>query len=90
MNGGDAVPTSELSEFLTLLMENEVDAELTHDVLRRTHATGGASSRIQVSRLLREELARRFTVDASWAGPGRARKSLRWSARAVREKRRRS
>ncbi len=77
MSAGEAAPSIELSEAFAALVDNEVDAELAHDVLSRMHGTGGASSKIQVRRLLRNELASRFTVDATL---GRAKQGPRMVA----------
>jgi flagellar biosynthesis protein FlhF len=63
MNAGD--PGGELGQAFAGLLDNEVDAELAHEVLSRLRGAGAPPAPGQVDRMLRSELARRFTADAA-------------------------
>jgi flagellar biosynthesis protein FlhF len=65
LNAGEAMPTNELAEAFSRLADNEVDAQLVHDALSRMRAAGIPSSPGATERMLRNELAGRFSVDAS-------------------------
>jgi flagellar biosynthesis protein FlhF len=65
MSAGEAAPTGELAEVFASLVDNEVDAQLAHDMLARMRGPGAASSCAQIKRMLGNELAKRFTADAT-------------------------
>ncbi|HEX8985398.1 MAG TPA: hypothetical protein VF767_08205 [Bryobacteraceae bacterium] len=62
---GEMEPTGELAGLFANLIENEVDPELAEDVLRRLRGAIGDSAPgvAQMKRMLRTELAGRFTAE---------------------------
>ncbi len=66
---GEMEPSGELAEVFATLVDNELDPELIEDLMTRLRAAGNGKTAPaapgQMRRLLREELASRFTVDAT-------------------------
>jgi flagellar biosynthesis protein FlhF len=58
-------PNGDFAEALAGLVENEFEEELAHELLSGMRAAGAAPPPSQLHRILRSELASRFTVDAS-------------------------
>ena len=65
LSAGEAMPNNELAEAVSRLTDNEVDPQLAQDIVSRMRGAGLPSSAAGIDRMLRSELASRFSAEAT-------------------------